>query len=431
MREPTTNREAPAGVIGTWGHWRTRAVTTAVIAVLGAGLNGRSAEAPPLTTNTAPAEIPEPTSDSPVVKKAKKSKSGSKPPAKQIVVQHPPDASPPAHPPVAQSAERSKTGDASPAEIHSAPAVPPAQASSAQSSQQPGAGQPAAPASTPAAPAPASLSSASANAEKQELPDELAPVRNADRVWHVNLAFDDYRYNTPISEGAGSTESGNLYGVSLSLAAPAWQGRSYFDFSYRQGLLNGDVRYPKTLSSSLQTFINEAFVGFHFESWPWVHNGKERGHLLGYVGVSWDGWSTTETLRSRRKWALNGLSDLTTDQNMILANLGLGYDLVLWNPSSKALSYRVGVRVLGVGAMGGSNYNIRGGEQIDSLAVYALAKGTVYMDLTLHNHVTVFLEGGYQQSWWLFSEVPANNPGVNEFVGYWGGFGRLGFGLSF
>ena len=116
---------------------------------------------------------------------------------------------------------------------------------------------------------------------------------------------------------------------------------------------------------------------------------------------------------------------LTTELNMVMGNFGLGYDLVLWNPTSKWFWYRLGVRAEAIGAMGGSNYNVQQGEQINSLALYGLARGTAYMELTLRDGLGVFVEGGYQHNWWFFSESPAERPGVNEFPGM-GGFGRAG-----
>jgi hypothetical protein len=436
-----------ASLIKNWRQQQTRAVVATLSLLLcGSALNSWSAEALPIVTSSSPAEIPEPSPDSPLLKKPRKPKSGSKPAAKTSsekpkptaepsTVAAPQDQHPVSQPPVAQNSEIPKAaedlaGKRSPAQD------PPPQTSVAQATQQqsptpssPAVSKPAAQTPAPASPPPASPESETS--EKPETPYGSSIVRNADNKWHISLSFDDYRYNAPITEGTGGTESGNLYGVSLSLSAPPWHGRSFFDFSYRQGLLNGDVRYPGKLSSSFQTFINEAFVGFHFETLPWIHAGKERGHVIGYVGLSWDGWSTTETLLGGRRWPVNGRSALTTDLNMILANLGLGYDLVLWNPTSRTLSYRLGVRALAIGAMGGSNFNIRGSDQTDSLAVYGLARGTVYMDLTLRDRVTVFLEGGYQRSWWIFSELPPQNPGVNNFEGYWGGFGRVGLAVHF
>jgi len=51
--------------------------------------------------------------------------------------------------------------------------------------------------------------------------------------------------------------------------------------------------------------------------------------------------------------------------------------------------------------------------------------------MTLRNGMALFVEGGYQQAWWLFSQKPPPDPGVNNFEGYWGWFGRVGFSFQF
>ena len=276
--------------------------------------------------------------------------------------------------------------------------------------------------------------SATAVAKDDEQPDAdaLVPfVRNARDKWQVSVSFDDYWFNAPISEGGHGTQTGNLYGETLSIAPPVWHGDTSLEVSYRQGLLNGAVGYPNALYSSMETFVQEAFIGFRFRSLPWMHDGKERGHVIGYVGVSWDGWDTTETLIDRRKWPATGKPALTTDWNMFMANLGLGYDLTLWNPTTKWMSYRLGVRAEAIGALGGSSWDQKGNDSSDTLAVYGLARGTLYMDLILYNTIAIFVEGGYQESWWRFWEDPPAGLGVNNFEGYWGAFGRAGLAVQF
>jgi hypothetical protein len=379
-------------------RWPIRAAaTTAAVLLAGAALSVWSAEVPAPAGSAAPAEIPEPASDLPATKKARKPKAPT------------PD-------PAAKSAEMPKPASAPAAASHQTGPQPSAPAAVARSAEEPK------PAAEPAA------------VESPKVKDEdVQPpfVKNAEKNWYVSLSFDDYWFNVPITEGSGGTQSGNLYGGSLSFAPPAWQGKTYFDFSMRQGFLRGDTSYRSPFQSSLDTFVNEVSVGFHFESLPWMLAGKERGHVLSYVGLSWDGWNTTETLWYGRTWASTKLPTLTTDMNMILANVGLGYDLVLWNTTSKWMSYRLGVRAEAIGAVGGSLYNMHQGEQIESLALYGLARGTAYMDLTFCYGVGVFIEAGYQQSWWFFSEKPADNPGVNQFPGYYGGFGRVGVAFHF
>lgn len=398
MPKTIRNRKILLMLINACVRWRIRGTTATLVALLaGTALSVWSADAPASLGSAAPAEIPEPTSDVRAGKKVRKPKS-------------------PGPPPTAKAGERP---------------MPAPEASAVKSQREP---------------ATTSLTSVAKSAEeskpvpesvavKNQLgpdPDSQVPfVRSPQNNWYVSLSFDDYWFNAPIAEGTGGTQSGNLYGGSLSLASPSWQGRTYFDFSFRQGFLHGDTSYPPPYSSSLQTFINEVFAGFHFEVLPWMHDGKERGHVISYVGVSWDGWSATETLMSGHTWPATRSPNLTRDVNMVLGNVGFGYDLVLWNPTAKSFSYRLGVRAEAIGGVGGSSYNVQEGEQINSLALDGLVRGTAYMDLTLRNGVGVFIEGGYQQSWWFFSETPADNPGVDKFQGYWGAFGRVGVAFHF
>jgi hypothetical protein len=390
-----------------------------------AALGARAAEVPTAFGNTVPAEIPEPSSDVPAPKKANKPKSFA--PAAAARVQQATNAIPRQHASSSTSAPVSDPSAAKPV-AKAEPTTPPGAVASQPKTQ------PAAPPADATSPqkAPTASGSAEVKGDSAPEPDSLVPfIRHAKDIWQVGLSFDDYWFNAPITEGTTGTQSGNLYGFSLSLAPPAWHGDTSFDFSYRQGLLRGTVSYPQRYYSSLETFVNEAVIGFSFRTLPWIHNGKERGHVLGFVGLSWDGWSTTETLANGKKWPATLTPQLTTDWNMILANLGLGYDLTLWNPDWNWLDYRLGIRVMAIGAMGGSNFNQPGGDNLDTLALYGLARGTLYMNLLFYHTVGVFLEGGYQESWWLFSDNPSRNVGVNQFQGYWGAFGRAGVEVQF
>ena len=374
--------------------WRTRAITITTL-LGGMVISVGSAEALAPAGNTAPAEIPEPAATPPAAKK------------------HPKTPKPPASANSAQSAQLAST----PSPVKDPPAT--------NAVSQPSV------AKSPGEPTPTSESSA-VKAQPASEPEIEPPfAKNAEKKWHVDLSFDDYWLNAPIGAGSGGTQSGNLYGGSLSLAAPAWQERTFFDFSYREGYLKGATTYGPRLATSLDTYINELFIGFHFNVLPWTHDGKERGHVITHVGLSWDEWHTTETLKSGTAWPLTGLPSLITDFTAITANAGLGYDLVLWNPTSQSLSCLLGVRAEAVGAMGGSSYDVQNGDQVSGLALYGLARSTVYMELTYRDTVGVFVEGGYQQSWWLFSETPPDNIGVKEFQGYYGAFGRVGLTFRF
>jgi hypothetical protein len=404
-------------------RWRRLAAAALAAALLSHGASSaRSAEALAPLGNTVPAEIPEPSSDVPSPKRAKKAA-----PAAPVKAKEATNAAP------AQAASKS------------APAVAPGTSPPpAKTAAKPEATTQSVTARNSSKPAPASQPATAASTQKSEVvstqakddsvseTDALVPfVRKARDQWQVALTFDDYWLSAPITEGNTGTQSGNLYGLSLSFAPPDWHGDTSFDFSYRQGLLHGNVGYPRNYSAAFETFVNEAIIGFSFKTLPWMHNGKERGHVLSFVGLSWDGWSTTETLANRKKWPATLTPELATDWNMIMANLGLGYDLTLWNPSTAWLDYRLGIRVMAIGAMGGSNFNQQGGENLSALALYGLARGTVYMNFLFYHTVGVFVEGGYQESWWLFSDNPTRNVGVNEFHGYWGGFGRAGLEVQF
>jgi len=409
-------------------RWRSRLLaTTAGLLLGGAALSSWPAEAPAAAGVAPPAEIPEPTSQAPASKKYSKPKSPSPAPAKKQA-----KASKPATEPALAKSPKG------------AEAASPASAAKSVENPKP-AGQPSVvqspppPEPTPQVPAVKSLGkpepvgeASAAQAPPEPEPTHQPPfVKDAENNWHLSLSFDDYRFVSPLTDGTGGTQSGNLYGESLSLAPPAWRGRTSFDVSYRQGLLYGTGSDANRRTYSLETLVNEVFAGFHFAFLPWVHDGKERGHMTARVGLSWDGWSTTETLSPGHTWASTGYPTLITDWNMFLGDLGLGYDLVLWNPTSKYLSYRLGIRAEAIGALGGANYHVQQADKTGSLAVYGLARGTAYMDLTLRNGIAIFVEGGYQQSWWTFAEIPPQYSGVNNFVGYWGGFVRAGVGLQF